>query len=73
METWLVPSCSALEFGREALAIATVCCHYALLVKVSCTFSWRISQGRMAKAAKDLETRESSGQMPSKYHVAINS
>lgn len=24
METWLVPSCSALEFGREALAIATV-------------------------------------------------
>lgn len=73
MESQLVLSCPALEFGNEVSAAVTVCCHYAILASISCTHTLRVSQERMAKAGKNLNLYESSGQMTSKYHIDVNS
>jgi len=73
MEFWLVLTCLALSLGvklQKLLQIdVTVLCWSIYPVH---TLSLRIFQGRMTKTEKDLDTHDSSCQMPSKYYIDIN-
>lgn len=73
MEFWLVSTCSALSSGvklQKLLQIdVTVLCWSMYPVHA---LPLRMFQGRMTKTEMDLDTHESSCQVPSKYYVDIN-